>query len=71
MTGILPITKTSTMFKYLFCEIAKIIKQSGHQKQQEACIPSQIFYMDLSYVSDPSNLDDIILHNAPPDPTIQ
>ena len=70
-TGIPPIPKTSSMFKCPFCEKAKMIKQSGHQKQQDAYIPSQVFHMDLSYISDPSNLDNIILHNTPPVPTIK
>ena len=70
-TGIPSIPKTSSMFKCPFCEKAKMIKQSGHQKQQDACIPGQVFHMDLSYVSGLSNIDDIISHNAPPEPTIK
>ena len=71
MTGIPTLPKTSSMFKCPFCEKAKMIKQSSHRKQQDVCIPGQVFHMDLSYVSDPSNLDDIISHNAPPEPTIK
>ena len=54
-----------------FVKKTKMIKQSGHRKQQDACIPGQVFHMDLSYISRPSNLDDIISHNAPPEPTIK
>ena len=70
-TGIPPITKTTTLFKCPFCEKAKMFKQSGQQKQQDACIPGQVFHMDLSYVSGPSNLDDILTYNAPPEPTLK
>ena len=48
-----------------------MFKQSGYQKQQDACIPGQVFHMDLSYVSGPFNLDDIFTYNAPPEPTLK
>ena len=70
-TGIPTIPKTSSMFKCPFCEKAKMIKRSGQRKQQDTCIPGQVFHMDLSYVSGPSNLDDILSHNTPPAPTIK
>ena len=70
-TGIPKIPNTSSLFKCPFCEKAKMIKRSGQRKQQDACIPGQVFHMDLSYVSGPSNLDDILSHNAPPEPTIK
>ena len=70
-TGIPPITKTMTLFKCPFCEKAKMFKRSGLQKQQDACIPGQVFHMDLSYVSGPSNLDDILTYNAPPEPSLK
>ena len=70
-TGIPKIPNTSSLFKCPFCEKAKMIKRSGQRKQQDACIPGQVFHMDLSYVSGPSNLDDILSHNTPPEPTIK
>ena len=70
-TGIPPITKTTTLFKCPFCKKAKMFKQSGHQKQQDACIPGQVFHMDLSYVSGLFNRDDIFTYNAPPEPTLK
>ena len=34
-------------------------------------IPGQVFHIDLSFVSDPSNLEDMITNNAPPEKTLQ
>ena len=48
-----------------------MLKQGGKQNHQDACIPGQVFHMDLLFVSGPSNLEDMITNNAPPEKTLQ
>ena len=48
-----------------------MLKRGGKQKSQDNCIPGQVFHMDLSFVSGPSNLEDMITNNAPPEKTLQ
>ena len=48
-----------------------MLKQGSKKKSQDACIPLQVFHMVLSYVSGPSNLEDMISNNAPSEKTLQ
>ena len=48
-----------------------MLNGGGKRKHQDACIPGQVFHMDLLFVSDPSNLEDMITNNAPPEKTLQ
>ena len=70
-TGIPKCPQATSLFKCPFCEKSKMIKRGGKKKSQDNCIPGQVFHMDLSFVSGPSNLEDMITNNAPPEKTLQ
>ena len=69
--GIPKFPQATSLFKCSFCEKSKMLKQGGKKKSQDACIPGQVFHMDLSFVSGPSNLEDMISNNTPPEKTLQ
>ena len=48
-----------------------MLNQGSIKKHQNSCIPGQVFHMDLLFVSGPSNLDDMMTNNAPPEKTLQ
>lgn len=54
--GIPKFPQATSFFKCPFCEKSKMLKQGSKRKHQDACIPGQVFHMDLSFVSGPSNL---------------
>ena len=55
--SILKFPQATSLFKCPFCEKSKMLKQGSKTKSQDACIPGQVFHMDLLFVSGPSNLD--------------
>ena len=63
--GMPPIPSTNPpFFKCPFCEKAKMTKYSGKAKaKKELFIPGQAYHMDLSFVSGPSNLQDVLTKN--------
>ena len=69
-TGIPKFPQATSFFKCPFCEKSKMIKRGGKKKTQDNYIPGQVFHMDLSFVSGPSNLEDMITNNAPPEKTL-
>ena len=71
MSGITSLPSVSSKFKCPFCEKAKMLKHGGKQKSQDAFIPGQVFYMDLSFVSGSSNLNNMITSNDPPKETVK
>ena len=50
---------TNPFFKCPFCEKAKMMKRGGKRKDEDTFIPGQAYHMDLSFVSGPSNLEDV------------
>lgn len=68
--GIPPIPSSAPLFKCPFCEKAKTMKRSGKPKSEDRIIPVQQYHMDLSFVSGPSNLTDILKFNAAPQKSI-
>ena len=48
-----------------------MLKQGSKRKNQDACIPGQVFHMDLLFIGGSSNLEDMITNNAPPEKTLQ
>ena len=70
-TGIPKFKQATSLFWCPFCEKSKMLKRGGKSKSQDNCIPGQVFHMDLLFVSGPSNLEDMITNNAPPEKTLQ
>ena len=60
-----PIPSTNPLFfKCPFCEKAKMPKYSGKSKAKKGLfIPGQAYHMDLSFVSRPSNIQDVLRKN--------
>ena len=71
MIGIPTTPSVSSKFKSPFCEKAKMLKLGGNIKSQDVLIQRQVFHMDLSFVIGPSNLENMISSNAPPNETIK
>ena len=57
--GIPALPTTNPFFKCPFCGKAKMMKRGGKQKDEDTFIPGQAYHMDLSFVSSPSNLEDV------------
>ena len=71
ITGIPKFKQATSLFRCPFCEKSKMIKRGGKRTSQDNCIPGQVFHMNLSFVSGPLNLEDMITNNAPPEKTLK
>ena len=61
------VTNNPPLFCCLFCTKAKLTKNhGGPPDKKEAIIPGQAFHMDLSFVSGPSNLEDMLQKGSKP-----
>ena len=69
--GIPNLPTTSPFFKCPFCESAKMLKKGGKRTNRDNFIPAQAYHMDLSFVSGPSNLNDISKCQTTPKITIK
>ena len=69
--GIPNLPTTTPFFKCTFCESAKMLKKGGKRTNKDSFIPAQAYHMDLSFVSGPSNLDDVSKCQTTPKITIK
>ena len=70
--GIPPVTSNPPLFCCPFCEKAKQTKNhGGPRSMKEIIIPGQMFHMDISFVSGPSNLKQILENGTKPNKTIK
>ena len=70
-SGIPHLPTVPSKFKCLFYEKAKMMKQSGKRKSEDAFILGQVYHIDLSFVSGLSNLEDMVTCNALPKETVK
>jgi len=67
-----PLPSKPTIFKCPFCEKAKMTKCHGSSfENKERFIPGQTFHTDLSFVSGPSSLAEMITSNTAPKKSIK
>ena len=69
--GIPPIPTSAPMFKCPFCEKAKMCKRKGKSHTNDVFIQNQSFHMDLSFVSGPTNLNQVLEEGAKVEKNIQ
>lgn len=70
-TGMPTFLNATSLFKCLFGEKLKMIKQGGKKKSQDNCIPGQVFHMDSLFVIGLFNLEDMITNNVAPEVTLK
>ena len=69
--GIPNLPTTAPFFKCPFCESAKLTKKGGNRTDKDDFVSTQVYHMDLSFISRPSNLGNVSKCQTTPKITIK